>query len=884
MALNPGSKLGPYEIEAPIGAGGMGEVYRARDTRLQRTVAVKVLPEHMSQDPDLRARFEREARAASMLNHSHICTVHDVGRQDGIDYLVMEYLEGETLASRLKKGPLSVDDTLLYARQIASALERAHESGLIHRDLKPGNIMLTPSGAKVLDFGLAKLRSVTGSADSLTAAPTATSPLTAEGAILGTFQYMAPEQLEGKEADARSDIFAFGAVLYEMVTGRPAFLGPTQASLIASVLKEEPQVPSTVQPAIPRGLDRLVQTCLSKDPTKRRQSMRDVLVDLDWIAEGGEPDKDLERERSRPRRRERLVWIGAVSLLMVAVVVLSLVRRTSETPPQMIQATLLPPEGSIYTSGSPLALSPDGRRMAFVANVNGQRQLWLRDLDTAETRPLPGTQGAQYPFWSPDGRWVAFTAGTKLSKINVAGGPPIPICDASDGRGGTWSPDGTILFQPRFNEPLYRVSAGGGEPVQLTTLDESRFEIAHRWPEFLPDGRHFLFFVVSTTNPIASEYAGVYVGSLDSPETRQILRVESRAAYSDGHLIYRRGSAFLAQPFDLERRELSGDPLPIADDLRGGVTSWGGANFGVSGNGSLVFLTGGSQGETDLIWVDRKGVHLGTLGETTTYWNPRISPDGQFVAVGEGRDVGDVWLHDLQRGARTRFSFDQSDEGNPVWSPDGKRVVYFSSQGTTWQLTVRDTSGTGKAEVLFESKSQIRPSDWSPDGRFIIYTSLSGETAWDISLYSFADGKARTVIGERHSERFGRLSPDGSWIAYNSNESGEEQVYIQAFPEERGRWMVSTQGGSYPVWSRDGSELFFVSSDNRLMAVDVAAGDAFVAGTPEPLFPISLKGSQGSPFDVSPDGQRILLNALALTDTSNLGATLVLNWSQILQR
>ena len=882
MALEPGSVLGPYEIESPLGAGGMGEVYRARDTRLGRIVAVKVLPEHLSQNPDMRARFEREARAASSLNHSHICAVYDVGHQDGTDFLVMEFLEGETLASRLQKGALPVEETLRYARQIADALDRAHQSGLVHRDLKPSNIMLTPAGAKVLDFGLAKLRGVTGGPDSLTAAPTATSPLTAAGTILGTFQYMAPEQLEGKEADARSDIFAFGAVVYEMVTGRPAFLGPTQASLIASILKEEPQPASAILPAIPRGLDRLLQTCLAKDPAKRRQSMRDVLVDLEWLAEGGAPS---EPEKQTPaQKRERLVWLVTVVALTAAVVALALLRPTDETPRQAIQATLLPPDGGTYESSDPVALSPDGRQLAFVANVGGERLLWVRDLGTGEMRSLPGTRDAQYPFWSPDGRWLAFIAGTNLSKVNVAGGPPIPICDADTGRGGTWGPDGTILFQPHFSEPLYRVASGGGEPEQVTSLDESRFEIAHRWPEFLPDGRHFLFFVVSTTNPVASEYAGVYVGSLDSPETRQILRVESRASYSEGHLIFRRGNAFMAQPFDLERRELSGDPLPISDDIRGGVFSWGGANFGVSQNASLVFLTGGTQGETELRWVDRKGIRLGTLGEPTTYWNPRISPDGQFVAVSQGRDAGDIWLHDLQRDVRTRFSFHQSDEGNPIWSPDGKRVAFYSSRQGVWQLSVRDTSGTGSEEVLFESKSQMLLTDWSSDGGLIVFTGLSGDTGWDVWVYSFDDGSARAVIGEQHNELEARLSPDGRWIAYVSNESGEREVYVQAFPEPRGRWMVSTRGGGNPLWSRDGKELFFVSSDGRLMAVGVNAGDAFKTSQPEPLFAVSLKGSLGSSFDVSPDGQRFLLNAQAETDTSNLGATLILNWPEVLQR
>jgi Tol biopolymer transport system component len=884
MPLTAGKRLGPYEIETPLGAGGMGEVYRARDTRLDRTVAVKVLPEHLSQNPDVRARFEREARAASSLSHSHICTVHDVGHQDGIDFLVMEYLEGETMAVRLEQGPLPLDDVLRYATQVADALDRAHQSGLIHRDLKPGNIMITAAGAKVLDFGLAKVLGPVGSSDSLTAAPTATSPLTAEGAILGTFQYMAPEQLEGKEADARSDIFAFGSVVYEMTTGRKAFAGPTQAGLIASILKEEPQPVSTVLPALPPGLDRLLQNCLAKDPDKRRQSMRDVLVDLRWVAEGSAVG-DEPAVHSGMSSRERWLWVALVALLVMAVGFL-VTRLPGAAPPQaVVRATLLPPENVAFETGSPVTLSHDGRRLVFLGlGEAGAPSLWVRELATGKTEELPGTRGANYPFWSPDDRWLAFLANGKLNKISVAGGPPIVLCDANTGRGGTWGPDGTILFQPDFSEPLHRVPSGGGRPESITELNEEQFHLAHRWPYFLPDGRHFLFYVVSTTNPIASEHSGVYLGSLDSPEIRQLLQVESRAAYANGHLVFRRGTSLMAQPFDLGSLELAGDQQPIASDIRGGVFSWGGANFGVSDDGALVFLTGGTQGETELVWFDRQGERLGQLGAADNYWNPRISPDGRAVSLGIGGDVGDIWLHDIQRDVRQRFSFNPEDEGNAVWSPDGTRLAYYATHESTWQVFQRAIDDAGKDQVLLESNTTILLTDWSPDGRFLVYTSLDRKTGWDIWLYSFDDGKSRPLLQQPYTEIDGRISPDGRWMAFTSDETGQREIYVQAFPEPGRRWIVSTDGGNSASWSRDGKELFFLSTGG-LMVADVSGADAsFESRPPRHLFPVSTKGSLGTGYDVHPDGQRILVNQTVTAEGTSVGATLILNWPGALHR
>ena len=891
MPLNPGTRLGPYEIVGPLGAGGMGEVYRARDTRLDRSVAVKILPEHLATDPSLRARFEREARAVSALSHPHICTLHDIGEQDGVHFLVMEHLEGETLAARVERGPLPIGEAVAVATQIAGALAQAHRQGVVHRDLKPGNVMLTKAGAKLLDFGLAK-QGPEGAPPISSAVMTKASPLTVQGTIIGTWQYMSPEQLEGSEADSRSDIFAFGALMYEMVTGRRAFEGRSQASLIAAIMGSEPPAPSSVAPGCPPALDRLVRRCLAKDPDDRWQSAIDLASELKWIGQesGSESASVAAARREIPSRatgmRERAVWAGVALVLLAATALLAARawRGTGEQP-RLVRAAWLPPGGTKFDSRYAPSVSPDGRTIAFVAiGDQGQSRLWVRELGAVEARVLPDTDGAAYPFWSPDGRWLGFFADDKLKKIDTAGGPAIPLCDAWDGRGGSWGTGGTILFQPRFSDPLSKVPAGGGTPEPVTKLDPSRFDVAHRWPHFLPGGKRFLFYVVSTTNPSTSEHSGIYLGSLEESGARKVLRVDSRMAYAHGHLLYKRGETLMAQPFDPARVELTGDPVPLASDVSGAAYSWGGANFGVSEGGVLVFLGGAGQGLTELAWFDRSGRRLGQIGEPGLYWDPRLSHDGRRVALGIGRDASDLWLHDVGRGVLTRFTFDPADDTTPVWSPDDARVVFQSSRKGLGELYQRDAAGTGEDRMLFSSGTGLNANDWSPDGRFVAFASLSRKTNWDLWIYSFDDKQARPWLEGPLNQGGARFSPDGRFVAYYSGESGRGEVYVQSFPQQnQGRWQISQAGGEYPAWRADGKELFYLGSDGSLMAVDVRTTGTFDVGAPRSLFKVEAKVSSGPSYDAAPDGQRFLVNAVGEKDRSGQAATLLLSWTEALR-
>ncbi len=885
MPLKKGHQLGHYEILEPLGAGGMGEVYRARDPRLDREVAIKVLPSHLADNPEFRQRFEREARTISNLNHPNICTLHDVGEQDGVHYLVMELLEGETLAQRLEKGPLPPKEALALAVPIADALDRAHRSGVVHRDLKPGNIMLTKSGPKLLDFGLA-----TAGADAAgpisSMAMTGLSPLTAEGTIVGTFQYMSPEQLEGKPADPRSDLFAFGAVLYEMVAGKKAFEADSQASLIVAVMSTEPPALSSVVPLSPPALDRVVSRCLAKKPEERWHSAADLASELKWIAGGGSdahPAPGIAAARQRGTWRGRIGWMAAAVALLLAGLFLGLFLGRGD-PPRPLVASLNPPPGWNFEPGSPVAISPDSRRVAFVASsVENRPMLWVRDLDSSEARLLDGTEGASYPFWSPDSNWLAFYAGGKLNKIDIRGGPVIPLCGARQGRSGSWNRDGVIIFQPRFSESLHRVSAAGGTPAKVTQLNPDRFEIAHRWPQFLPDGRHFLFFVVSSTNPSSSEHSGVYIGSLDSTETRQLLRVDSRARYAANYLWYRRGTTLMAQHFDTDRLELEGDPIPFAGKLFGGAISWGGAYFGLSDQ-VLAHLSGEAGLKSELTWFDRQGKVLGTIGAPDDYWAPRLSNDGHRVAMSVGNESGDLWLHHLERDTRTRFTFDPANDVEPVWSPDDSHVAFGTSRERMGELYQRASSGVGQEELLYSSGTSMSVSDWSGDGRHILFSSLDLETGWDLWSYVVDDAEARPILVSDFDQYDGVLSPDGRWLAYTSNESDRNDVYVQGFPESSGRWMISTGGGSQPRWRKDGREIFYIAPNDTFMAVPVQAESSFTFGTPLELFQTRTKADIGGVYDVTADGQRFLVNILPVDLESRLEVVLVLNWTEALSR
>ncbi len=897
MALSTGTRLGPYEIQAPIGAGGMGEVYRARDTRLERTVAIKVLPAHLSSNPDLRQRFEREARTISSLNHPHICTLHDIGHQDGTDYLVMEHLEGETLAQRLQKGSLPTEQLLRYAIQITDALDKAHRQGVTHRDLKPANVMLTKGGCKLLDFGLAKFRRVdpmiaasTGGGTTESGTPAADKKLTVEGTILGTFQYMAPEQLEGKEADARTDIFSLGAVLYEMATGRPAFQGRSRASLIAAILEHEPEPMTDLQPMAPPALARVVETCLAKDPDERWQTAHDVKLQLQWIAEGGSQAGLPVPVVARRRLREQ-IWIAAAMALAATVAGLLFTRpRPAPVEAGAVRFSIPLPEKATYAPGGTLALSPDGRRLAFRANKpEGKTVLWLRPLDSFTAQPLAGTEGAAYPFWSPDARFIAFFADQRLKKIELGSGNVETICEAGTGGGGTWNRDGVIVFAANWEGPLMRVPAAGGAAMQLTQLDAAHQEVFHLWPHFLPDGRHYLFVLYGRDN------SGIYAGTLDSQERKRLIAIESVNDATTvvhappGYLLFLRNRVLMAQRFDAARLELRGEAIRLAEGLE--IRGPGVVPLSVSGTGALAYRLSGEIGAMQPTWFARDGKQLGTVGPPGPYSSFDLSPDGRTLAVSrtEAQVPTSLWLIDVARATATRFTSDWFSFA-PRWSPEGDRLLFCSARDSPPNLYLKSLSGAGE-ERLHRSPNQSYPTDWSSDGRFIVYFTVDPKTRTDIWVLPLAgDRKATPLLQTPANEDSGRISPDVKWLAFTSDESGKSEVFITSFPTPGRKWQISTNGGFQPQWRGDGKELFYQGADNKLMSVAITPGPAFDAGVPRELFPMPAGvGSSPNPsrstaaYLVAADGKRFLVN-VEVAKPIPQPIQVVLNWTAVLRR
>jgi eukaryotic-like serine/threonine-protein kinase len=873
----------------------MGEVYRARDTRLDRTVAIKILPAYLSSNPEAKQRFEREARAISSLNHPNICTLYDVGHQDGMDYLVMEFLEGETLASRLAKAPLSPDQVLKYGIEICEGLEKAHKTGVIHRDLKPGNIMVTKSGAKLMDFGLAK--AVTGPPPSsgLTAtldgawagesARGSQNPLTARGTIVGTFQYMSPEQVEGKEADARSDIFALGAVLYEMATGKRAFEGKTTASVIAAVLERDPTPISVTQPMSPPALDRLVKTCLAKEPEERFQTVHDLKLQLRWIAEGGSQAATSIAPRVKWNFRDRgLATVAILSTLAALVLGIAYFHRPASDAPS-VRSSILPPENTSFVNGiatSGYALSPDGTRLVFAAqSVAGKTSLWMRHLNSLTAQELSGTENGGFPFWSPDGQWVGFFAEQKVKKVPASGGSVQVICDAPGGRGGTWNAQGVIVFSPSIIGPLSRVSANGGVPTPVTQMDAG--ETTHRWPYFLPDGVHFLYLgrQVSETKPSA-----VYLGSLESMSRKKILEILSEAQYAaPGYLVFGRGSTLFAQRFDVSRLSLVGEEMPIAADLSVGnnVLRTG---FDVSQAGQVIYASAGGAADIELIVTDRSGKQLFSLDPAGSYNVLRLSPDGQKVAVSEN-DVSSgkatIWIQDLRGNIRTRFTFGAGLNSGPVWSPDGSQMALASSRSGAFNIYAKPVTGAGEEKPLHPSPEDERPRSWSADGRFLVIDSRpqSRQGNAEVSILPLTgDGKPFSYLNASYANSDGQLSPDGSWLAYVSNESGRPEIYVTSFPQAKGKWQVSSTSGVTPRWRRDGKELFFCRTDGVLMAAEVTGrGESFDVRSVTPLSERRVfQNFFSATYDVFPDGQRFIMAAVK-PEALHAPLTLVTNWT-----
>jgi Tol biopolymer transport system component len=870
MTLAAGTKLGPYEILSPLGAGGMGEVYRARDTRLERSVAIKVLPQHLSSSPEVRQRFEREAKTISQLSHSHICALYDVGNQDGVEYLVMELLEGETLGDRLGKGSLPLEQTLRYGTEIADALDKAHRQGIVHRDLKPGNVMLTKSGVKLLDFGLAKAMAppVQSAVTSLpTVMGSGNENLTAEGTILGTFQYMAPEQLEGKEADARTDIFAFGCVLYEMATGRKAFVGASQASLISSIMKEEPAPISATAPMTPPALERVVKRCLSKDPEDRWQNAADLKSELKWIAEGGS-QSGIPAPVTAASARRRASWLPIFAALVVGALGFAAawaLRRPAPVP-QLRASIELPPRMDFDPQNAALALSPDGSTLAIDASgAEGKRQLWIRRLDGFTVQPLAGTDDATIPFWSPDSRFIGFFAEGKLKKVPASGGTVQTICDAADGRGGSWSENDVIVFAPAPFGGLSKVSAAGGAPTVLTKQDKPGF--TDRLPWFLPGGKRFLYLTGSQTSD-KDKTTAINCFDLDTGKSTLVAHELSEARYAaPGYLLFVREGNVMAQPFDASSAKTTGDAVPIAERVRFTAPRWSG-NFSASQTGRLVFHSGSIARRTQLTWFDLDGKELGKIGEPGSVATVRVSPDGTRAATtvqaGPAGTTPEVWLFELGRGVSSRFVFGGQGSFFPVWSPDGKQVAYGDIGGG---IAIKAADGTSEPKVIWSSKTNTWPLSWSPDGKWIVFRVQDPKTGGLDLWIVGSDGKepARPLIATPAEEFSGEISPDGRWLAYTSNESGRREVYVVPFPNLGEKRQVSTSGGSFPGWLGPNRIFFIQPPENKLLAVDLEnRGDSLLVGAAQPLIggkpvPRSAGGGGVSGISAAPDGKRLLM-------------------------
>ena len=896
MTLAPGIKLGRYEIRSKLGAGGMGEVYQARDMELGRDVAVKVLPSTFSTDKDRLNRFQQEACAAGALNHPNVLIVHDIGAHDGSPYVVSELLEGETLRKRIGGTPLGQRRAIDYALQIANGMAAAHEKGIIHRDLKPDNIFITNDGrVKILDFGLAKLTQLDGN-QSQTDVPTRRVD-TDPGVAMGTVGYMSPEQLKGRAVDQRSDIFSFGAILYEMLSGSRAFHGESAAETMSAILKEDPPELSGTNRTVSPALERLVNHCLEKNPEARFHSARDVAFALETFAGAGLTSAQSMMAVSAfpdsPKTPRHLPWIIAgilaIALTITSALLMFSPRQTTSNA-GVVRASIEQPENANFLPRSQFAVSPDGSRLVFVARPpSGRQLLWVRPLGAVTAQPLSGTEDALYPFWSPDSRYIGFFSQSKLKRIDASGGPAQILCDAPNGRGGTWNSDGVIVFSPDNYRPLYRISAAGGSAVAVTKLDESKLQATHRWPWFLPDGRHFLYRSGTTSSTTQKENNGIYLGSLDSNEQKLILAVDTMPAYASGYLLFVRDTTLMAQQFDLKTFQLTGDALPVTERVQVDFVLSRGV-FSVSENGVLVSQSGGTVlADRELLWYERDGKNPKSLGAPALYAQIDISPNEDRLAAGIfdlTAGSPDVWIYDISRDVPLRLTFDPDFDASPIWSPDGSRVVWRSNRKGRYDLYQKVSSGAGNDEILLESEENKDATSWSSDGEFIAYTNttVKGNTQNDIWILAMSgERKPVPFLQSGSNETSAQFSPDGRWIAYVSDESGTNQVYIAPFPNPVGKWQVSRSSGTEPRWRGDGKEIFFLSPENKLMAAAVnASGSNLQIGNAETLFEIHPANPPGYHYDVTKNGKRFLVDSIKEGIFEPLA--LIVNWTAAIKK
>jgi eukaryotic-like serine/threonine-protein kinase len=894
MSISPNVTLSHYTIISKIGEGGMGEVYRARDARLDREVAIKVLPIEVSTDADRLKRFEQEARATSALNHPNILTVYDIGTHNGSQYIVAEFLEGEELRTRLAHGQLPLRKAIDYAQQIVSGLSAAHARGIVHRDLKPENLFITnDERIKILDFGLAKLSAPRVTAGSNFSEDATRKVLTNPGVVMGTVGYMSPEQVRGEPTDHRSDIFSFGAILHEMLTGRRAFSRETVAETMTAILKEEPEDLTESQPNVNVSLAKIVQRCLEKRPERRFQSTQDLGFALDALSSPSTSSgtglttaaATAVAEVERPVWRERLPWIAAgvlfVGFLAAIPFAIKYLREPPKASPVATRFLIGPPPDS--TGIGAISISPDGRSLVFATTVNGQLQLWTRPLGSITARPLPGTEGAAgFMIWSPDSSSIAYLTGGKLKKLDLAEGTVQNVCDIRADRrgfGGSWSRDGTIIFFVG-GSGISRVSDKGGEAKSIPGFEKSE-EVLKRWPQFLPDGQHFLYLATDTQK----NKSDVMVGSLNGGEPKRLFDAGSNARYAPsadgtGHILFSRDGVLLAQRFDASELESIGEPYRVADQVRVNLNFR--AFFDVSDNGTLVFDPSSDLENRQLTWFDRSGQQLETVGPIGAYLKARLSPDQKRIAISR-RDpsstVFDLFIYEIARGTNSRLTTGTADVDNLAWSPDGNYLIWSNRQVSKSEIYRKLSSGAGQVDVIAESNNPMFVTDWSSDGKSVLYTDADPATTHNIwALPMDGDRKAFPYFQTPNEDGNARFSPDGRFVAYRSRESGANEIYVQTFPASSEKWLISTNGGMNPVWSPTGKELFFVATDGKLMSVDVGGGNSLQPGKPKVVFDlVTARTNATQDYDVSTDGQRFLFISRMAEATSSI--IVAVNWN-----